>query len=288
MGKFWSYSWILVLFALTSCAEEAQEYKAKTIHLYSDFLSEADEVLFSKFERKERINVEVHRFPFDSLERLLTKEKWNAGIDMVLLSSPILLRQLADRKMFYVPKERDSLWVPLTCDPYVFYYPPADSLGQLRSYGQLFASDAYFMQVDTLKNESVLQPFYLGLNQLYTKISRSQLKKRVVSKDSVLDKNQSMVAIGLHSQFVFDNEHWVVYPDQFFRGAIANTNGLAMLKYGFNTDASIRLLEFCKNEKWKKSAAQQWNQFPILKERELDDLYLCPIVLMPNLEKAKE
>jgi len=118
---------------LNSCVlDEAKPAVHEKIILFTDVYCPADSLFIKEFEESKKISVQVVYQPQEEIARLVQKNKFNTGIDVLLLSSDSLRENLYNQSLFSQLRERDlfrnmdrqfnnnhHFWVPVCHDPLI-------------------------------------------------------------------------------------------------------------------------------------------------------------------------
>lgn len=129
---------IYVLFSglaigLNSCVlEEAKPSLHEKIVVYTDFYCPKDSLFIREFEQSKKVSVQVVYQTKDEIARSIQKNKFNTGIDVLLLSSDSLRENLYNQSLFSQLRGRSffrnmdrqfsnnhGYWVPICHNPLV-------------------------------------------------------------------------------------------------------------------------------------------------------------------------
>lgn len=95
MKKYTLFTSLLLFLFLSGCmVETAKKETSQTLTIYSDCLSKKDVKLFSKFQKKENITVNIHKFETDSLLNKIEREGYNCKADLVILNSMYSIQKI--------------------------------------------------------------------------------------------------------------------------------------------------------------------------------------------------
>jgi hypothetical protein len=262
-----------------SCAEEAPIFQSKEIHVYSDFLNESNGPIFQAFERKKRCTVVIHESSLEEIEALMEQKKWNCKIDMVFLSSTSFLDKLNKAKHLYFPKEHLKIWEPLSCDPYVLLYDTLSSTEIVTSYGRIYKDSTFYIDTHFIESDLLFLPFKQGMKELYSRFEKERLTAKITlpTPKNPKYKLATIHKLALRSQFYRNPSVRMVFPDQNYKGAIAKTNGAAVVKYAFNMELSIALKEFCHQKNWKKLLARTIKEIPYYEVLNQNEPLIYPV-----------
>lgn len=258
---------LLIVFVLNACTENAKPARKQFLHLYSDILTAQDIDLFRAFEKKWHISVKIHTLDFASILDKLQTDPLNAGIDAVLLNSPLDLQELDKAEFMYYPKNGlySGHWQNLTIDPYVFSFP-TDSSKQYSTYGQIIRDERAVVRFEQKEDARQIDLFLSQLHKIYPKYSNKKLRDKFLDLDTNLTEKSRPITVGPLSYL--SKKKNFVYPDQNFNGAFGIPTGLAVIRHSANRSNALLLFTHCQNTVWRKRFAARLKSFPILPEEE--------------------
>lgn len=118
---------IAFLFVFTGCSVETVP-KNKKVHLTiaSDYLQPSDTVLFSRLTDSLHLSLEIRKMSSDQLIGEVRNERFNTGIDLVMMRSAFDVNRLRRLNIFHplTTSQLRNRWkdhnvIPLAIDPYV-------------------------------------------------------------------------------------------------------------------------------------------------------------------------
>ncbi len=129
---------IYVLFSglfigLNSCVlDQAKPSVHEKVVVYTDFYCPADSLIIQEFEQSKKISVQIVYQTKDEIAKSIQKNKFNTGIDVLLLSSDSLRENLYNQSLFSQLRDRSffrnmdrqfnnnhGFWVPVCHDPLI-------------------------------------------------------------------------------------------------------------------------------------------------------------------------
>ncbi|MGJ8661684.1 MAG: hypothetical protein ACSHXL_06580 [Bacteroidota bacterium] len=245
-----------------ACVDTVEENDFQIVHVYTDIQDSLDSSLFNNFEKQSGIHVFVHRATAPYILNLIKTQKWQSEVDAVLLSNAMDLIELSDEGAFHRMNEIDEIdWQPLFSNPFVFSFPN-DTVPLFTSYGQLFRN--YKSRVDPkhIKSFEKWGNLIPGLKKNYLIYSLAEIQSKILYSDTLKGKDILNVEIAPFSHY--KDKSKIVFPDQFYKGAIGIIGGIGLIKQSKNRSNAILLFDYCQNTTWRKRLAKDIKLFPIL------------------------
>lgn len=265
---------IFVLFTglfmgLHSCVlDEAKPSAHEKVIVYTDVYCPADSMIIQEFEDSKKISVHVVYQTSAEIARIIQKNKFNTGIDVLLLSSDSLRENLYNQSLFSQLRDRSffrnmdrqfnnnhGFWVPVCHDP-LLLITEKDSVSNCTSLNwSRFGKDSinpritiesnrtsYLMKLSKTKFAS-LTANKGPLNSKYTISTLSQVAERS-NKDIHYDKSRCF--------------HYLVEKQRF----ITNFTSVSLYKYSRNKVASQQFVAFyCRFQHQIASSRNQLSTF---------------------------
>ncbi len=247
---------IYVLFSglfmgIHSCVlDEAKPSTHEKVIVYTDIYCPADSMIIREFENSKKISVHVVYKPSAEIARIIQKNKFNTGIDVLLLSSDSLRENLYNQSLFSQLRDRSffrnmdrqfnnnhGFWVPVCHDP-LLLITEKDSVSNCTSLSwSKFGKDSihpgitiesnrtsYLMKLAKSKFASLTENKG-PLNPKYTISTLSQVAEHS-NKDIHYDKSRCF--------------HYLVEKQRF----ITNFTSVSLYKYSRNKVASQQFVAF--------------------------------------------
>lgn len=277
---------LLSLILSVGCVSNVEPSRVQIIHIYSDVIGSKDDYLFYQFEKESKIDVRVHKLPFDSIFKLLYTKRYSTNIDMVLFSEPRHLGLLQKTDLLYAPQsDPDEYWQPIAIDPLVFKYT-TDTTQNFLTYGQIARSDNSFLVPSSLLRSTYMSEVLVHLSKIYPKYSQNDWQKKVLIGDSVPPKNVRLITWNFHSELKSSDFRYSLYPDQSFYGSVGKETGIAIVQNNPNLTNTLLLSEYCRRESWRKKLADRLGIFGLLSYEENRDRY--PFISQPETRTSKK
>ena len=127
------YVLLLSFLIMSSCTVEvAKKEDTQTLTIYSDCLSKRDIKLFSKFQKEEKIKVNIQKYDTDSLLTKIEREGYNCKADLIILNSLYSIQKIfykgllqpwtsetIDKKIPQHFRSKTNDWLGIGINPYV-------------------------------------------------------------------------------------------------------------------------------------------------------------------------
>ncbi len=280
MIQRFGYLLLLAAFAggLIGCVEKAKPSSHQVLRVYTDYSEKLDIHSFRAFGRKENIQIFIFHKTSEEIIQQINNNKWECGIDMVILENAMSLERLNHLGGIQAPKADTLYYQPILIDPYVFRFP-LDSVPQYSSYGQLFRSDFVKIDPKAIREKKEWANLMGGLIQKYPKIMQDSIYTKILFTDSVKGKEVKQLEILPYST-VLDKKK-IFFPDQYYKGAIGKIAGIAIIKQAkYNANAQL-LYNYCRQQSWRDKLAQKLGVFAYqdIKKTRANDILLYQEVI---------
>lgn len=282
-------AWILII-GFSSCnLEKARPDKNQQLILASDCLSAKDKALFRSFTKSTGIKIIIRTYTTDSLKTLLSNEKHNSEIDVVITSSVYDMNQLDQMNLLQrISNEDFSKTIParyasasnkfigIGVDPYILV-SLNDSLRKVRNYKDFTLKTKW---CTTLQSESDWYPFYapvvykLHPEKAYNSID--WIKNFLGNKQGVLQEGDSSTSCNVlltkHSTFKSDpiiqkskfKKGEIIFPNQLSGGSYYNLMCFGIVKQAKNYSNAIEFMNYLLIEAVNNRLNQKWQTFPVI------------------------
>ncbi len=258
------FCFIIVTMLISACGyEELTAEKKRTLSVASDYLTEADSVLFLGFTKKTGVKVKIIALELDSISMKVLSDPLNAGFDMIMVSDVRILKKLQSKKLLQkFSDELDSaqgnrFFLYTGIDPIVYYANRNLNVDSI-SYSDLSKS-LWYSSFDEI-----------GLNKLFNCIKKNnkwssresalwlhrveQKKMNFLEVDSLAP---SMFNVGFLSQFErtsqlkdsLYNFQYLFFPDQIQTGLLYNFYGSGIVYQSANFSAAMDLILYLSEVK---------------------------------------
>lgn len=231
--------------------DEAKPGVRQRIVFYSDSYCPADSLIIQEFEQKKHISVQVVYKTKDEIARLIQQDKFNTGIDALLLSSDSLRENLYNQSLFSQLKGRSffvnmnrqfnnnhSYWVPICHNPLVLATQKDSSANcQAINWGKL-SKDSIRPKIAIKSN---LNSYLLKLNKTSKFAAIGNTKNPLNPKYTIYTLNQ--IAELANKDLKFERSHcfYFLVENQRF---ITNFTSVSLYRYGRNKIAAQQFIEF--------------------------------------------
>lgn len=247
---------IYVLFSglfmgLHSCVlDEAKPSAHEKIIVYTDTYCPADSMIIQEFEDSKKISVHVVYQTSAEIAKTIQKNKFNTGIDVLLISSDSLRESLYNQSLFSQLRDRSffrnmdrqfnnnhGFWVPVCHDPLIFI-TAKDSAANCSSLNWTkFGKDSIRPEITLEAN----QASYLA------KLAKTKFASLVANKNPLNPKyvisTLSQVAERSNRDIQYDKSrcfHYLVENQRF----MTNFTSVSLYKYSRNKVASQQFVAF--------------------------------------------
>lgn len=238
--------------ALNSCVlDEAKPSVHEKIIVYTDTYCPADSLIIREFEQSKHISVQVVYQTQEEIAKSIQKNKFNTGIDVLLLSSDSLREDLYNQSLFSQLKghtyfrnmdrqfnNNHHLWVPLCHNPLILTTKKDSSSTCLPLNWSKFNKDSIRPKIEVKSN----------LNAYLMKLAKTEKFVRITKKNHTpiskygiytLDQLAKLSEKDIH--FNQDNCFYYLVEKQRF---MTNFTSVSLYKYSRNKVASEQFIEF--------------------------------------------
>lgn len=248
---------IYVLFSglfigLNSCVlDEAKPSIHEKIVVYTDFYCPADSLIIREFEQSKKISVQVVYQTQDEIAQLIRKNKFNTGIDVLLLSSDSLRENLYNQSLFSQLRGRiffrnidrqfnnnHGYWVPVCHNPLILVAEKDSSANCIAMNWNNFNKDSIYPKVAI---ESNVNSYLVKLKKTnkFSTIARGKTPNN--SKYSIYTLSQIAELSNRDFRYGQSNCFYYLVEKQRF---MTNFTSVSLYKYSRNKIASQQFIEF--------------------------------------------
>ena len=298
----------LGLLIFQSClVKDAKPSKKQYVTVYTDFLSDADRIIFKQFKKLERIDVYCKIFPADSILKIIQLEKYNSFADVILLHGADRLMRAGNMQLLrkierstinpnidlaYFSKNND--WCAISKSPIVMIYNRNLLNGDtIKFYNQI--NQPKWKGKVALQGTDNSTIKVLGISMLNLKSKKHQhfslnLSKQVQGRRGGNDLTQIKKINAVEAQLAFielsslvlANKQKdtlnkklyrnveVIFPSQTQKGTFYNITGAGIYKYARNAENATKLLQYLTSKKAQYAFASGRFEFPVLQEINAD------------------
>ncbi|AEA43044.1 hypothetical protein [Fluviicola taffensis] len=255
-----------VLILANSCmVEEAKPISHEKLIVYTDNYCPKDSIIIQEFEQLKHISVQVIFQSKNEIAQRIKKDKFNTGIDVLLLSSDSLREDLYNKSLFTAIQDRSifkninrqfhnnhGYWIPFSHNPLIMV-TPRDS-----------ASKCEPMNWSKFKNDSIKPKLSItsNLSSYLLKLNKTEKFALVESSKFPTNKNYSIYPL---DEFVeisdkdmrFSQKKCFYYLVEKQR-YLTNFTSISLYKYSRNKILSEQFIRFfCR---YQYQAASNRNQ----------------------------
>lgn len=242
-----------VLFsALHSCVlDEAKPSVHEKIIFYSDSYCPADSLIIQEFEEAKHISVQVVYKTKDEIAQLIRKNKFNTGIDVLLLSSDSLREDLYNQSLFSQLKGRSyfrnidrqfnnnhSYWVPICHNPLILATEKDSSSNCVAINWNKLGNDSVHPKIAI---ETNVNSYLMKLSKTAKFASIGKVKTPPHPKYTIYTLNQITEMSDKDIHFEKSRCFYYLVENQRF---ITNFTSVSLYKYSRNKVASQQFIEF--------------------------------------------
>ncbi|WP_343637442.1 hypothetical protein [Fluviicola sp.] len=242
----------VLLTGLHSCViDEAKPSVHEKVIVYTDVYCPADSLIIKEFEASGKISVQVVYQTTEEIAKMIRKNKFNTGIDVLLLSSDSLRESLYNQSLFSQLRDRSffrnmdrqfnnnhGFWVPVCHDPLILITPKDSAANCTAMNWDKFRKDSIRPKITIQSNESA----YLAKLEKTTKFA-SLVKSKAPVNPKCSITTLSQVA-ELSNKDLLSNQskcfHYLVENQRF----MTNFTSISLYKYGRNKVASQQFVAF--------------------------------------------
>ena len=243
-----------LLIGLNSCVlDEAKPSAHQKVVVYTDMYSPADSLIIREFEESRHISVQVVYQTTTEIAKTIQKNKFNTGIDVLLLSSDSLRESLYNQSLFSQLRDRSffrnmdrqfnnnhGFWVPVCHDPLILVSKKDSSANCTAFNWDKFQHDSVSIHPE-IAIESNRNAYLLKLKKTKKFAFLAEDKAPVRSKYSI--STLSQVAERSEKDIRYDKSncfHYLVEKQRF----MTNFMSVSLYRYGRNKVASQQFVAF--------------------------------------------
>ncbi|MGV3630633.1 MAG: extracellular solute-binding protein [Bacteroidota bacterium] len=298
-----AFYWLILWVLIQACTvNDAREPRHQYVNVFTDRITHQDSLLFKKFLQEEHIKVHVHHVQADSLLELVRSNKYNAGVDLILLGDYTKIYQLSSRNLFLhvksetlernidpVYRSRQGKWFALSKSALVVAYnKKVLSKDTITGYYDLihpkwkgkiaFQQSGHPTMVAFNRNirllmksdtDTFMYRFYAQRGLPYVENDVELLDKiRRQEAQLALVKLSALAQYQLPKNDRFDRSRLdvsVIFPNQRKRGCYFTISGGGVYRYAKNPIQAKKLLEFLSGRSSQYLFAEGRLEYPILK-----------------------
>lgn len=240
-----------LFFTLSACLDEAKPSVHEKIIFYTDTYCPADSAIINEFEQSRHISVQVVYQPQEEIAKLIQKNKFNTGIDVLLLASDSLRENLYNQGLFSQLKEHiyfrnidrqfnnnHHFWIPLCHNPLVLTCKKDSSAVCVPLNWNKMNKDSVRPGIEVKSNvNSYLMK--LAKTDKFAKITKANLKSVSGYRIYTLDQLAKLSEVNVH--FNQNNCFYYLVEKQRF---MTNFTSISLYKYSRNKTAAQQFIEF--------------------------------------------
>lgn len=240
-----------LFFTLSACLDEAKPSVHEKIIFYTDTYCPADSAIINEFEQSRHISVQVVYQPQEEIAKLIQKNKFNTGIDVLLLASDSLRENLYNQGLFSQLKEHiyfrnidrqfnnnHHFWIPLCHNPLVLTCKKDSSTVCAPLNWNKMNKDSVRPGIEVKSNvNSYLMK--LAKTDKFAKITKANLKSVSGYRIYTLDQLAKLSEVNFH--FNQNNCFYYLVEKQRF---MTNFTSISLYKYSRNKTAAQQFIEF--------------------------------------------
>lgn len=247
------YGIFSVLFmGLHSCMiDEAKPSAHEKVIVYTDIYCPADSLIIKEFEASGKVSVQVVYQPTEEIARTIQKNKFNTGIDVLLLSSDSLRESLYNQSLFSQLRDRSffrnmdrqfnnnhGYWVPVCHNPLILITPKDSAANCTAMNWDQFTTDSIRPKIAIQSNQ---RAYVEKLEKTAKFASLTKSKAPVNPKYSISTLSQ---VAELSNKDLISNQsrcfHYLVENQRF----MTNFTSISLYKYSRNKVAAQQFIAF--------------------------------------------
>jgi ABC-type Fe3+ transport system substrate-binding protein len=298
LKKFKSlFALCLFLVFLQGCQlENAKKLSHQYVNVYSDLNCHQDSLVYSLFEKQEKIKVYPHYLPTDSLVKLIEKNQFACGIDVILLSNVAKMKtfhlkehfvNLENEKFEIDVNYKNKTWIATSKSPLIFVYNKMYLQQNLPRYyadlsnptwkGKLTLTSSGNASWDVFEKSyrkiklSEIDSFFVKLKQN----SKNHLGTDFEALHKVRKGESQLTMVELSSFLEFKNlkkdssfastvrNLEVIFPSQHKKGVIYNVHTASIYRYAENYTNAEKLIQFILTKSNQYNWTVKRNTFPV-------------------------
>lgn len=237
---------------LNSCVlDEAKPSVHQKVVVYTDFYCPADSLIIREFEQSKKISVQVVYQTQDEIAQSIRKNKFNTGIDILLLSSDSLRENLYNQSLFSQLRGRSffrnmdrqfsnnhEYWVPICHNPLILVSKKDSSANCAPMNWGMFNKDSIRPKIAITSN----------LNSYLIKLKKTSKFSSIAGNSTFTHPNYSIYTLSQIAELADRNVHYdkskclyyLVEKQRF----MTNFTSVSLYKYSRNKVASQQFIEF--------------------------------------------
>lgn len=266
---------IYVLFSglfigLNSCVlDEAKPSAHEKIVVYTDLYCPADSLIIQEFQQSKNISVQIVYQTQDEIAKSIQKNKFNTGIDVLLLSSDSLRENLYNQSLFSQLRGRSffrnmdrqfnnnhGYWVPICHNPLILVTKKDSSANCIPMNWNKFKKDSIHAKIAV---ESNLSSYLMKLEKTNKFSAIAKNKAPMNSKYSIHTLSQIAAISDKDMHYEKSNCFYYLVEKQRF---MTNFTSVSLYKYSRNKVASQQFIAFyCRFQHQVASNRNQLSTF---------------------------
>lgn len=238
-------------FTLSACLDEAKPSAHEKIIFYTDTYCPADSAIINEFEQSRHISVQVVYQPQEEIAKLVRKDKFNTGIDVLLLASDSLREALYNQGLFSQLKghlyfrnmdrqfnNNHHFWIPLCHNPLVLVTKKDSSAACIPLNWNKLNKDSVHPGIEFKSN---IHSYLMKLSKTdkFSRFTKKNLRAVSPYRIYTLDQLAKMSEVDFH--FNQNNCFYYLVEKQRF---MTNFTSISLYKYGRNKTAAQQFIEF--------------------------------------------
>ncbi|MDR0801313.1 hypothetical protein [Fluviicola sp.] len=255
---------------LNACVlDEAKQSIHEKVVFYTDTYCPADSTIIQEFEQSRHISVQIVYQPQKEIAKLIQKNKFNTGIDVLLITSDSLRENLYNQGLFSQLKGRTAFrninrqfnnnhhfWVPLCHNPLVLTTKKDSSITCIPLNWNKLNKDSTHPKIEIQSNVSS----YLVKLSETDKFSWINRNLKAISSYRIYTLDQLAKLSEVNFRFNQNNCFYYLFENQKF---ITNFTSISLYKYSRNKVASQQFIEFYS--RYQYQVASNRNQLSTFK-----------------------
>lgn len=272
------FYWTLLIFLFSACSVPVAAPEDEPILVIAtDLTSPKDSVLFHSFEKKYGAKVEIRQMSADSLRKIFRKDRYNSGIDIVIMHRLYDMRKLTQQNIFEtieldeLPEENISnsqrTIFGIGIDPFVSI-TKRDFKWDINIYDDL--SKTMFINMLTTKSQAhFFAPFEQRMNRVKTFHRIEKILAKSVQPNA-FNRDSASVLLCAYSQYANrspEDSLWndftkVHYPNSKTSGVFYDLVSLGIVDQSSHYDLSIQFLNWISQKSTNKKFNELRGYFP--------------------------
>jgi ABC-type Fe3+ transport system substrate-binding protein len=276
--------------------ENAKKLSHQYVNVYSDLNCFQDSLVYSLFEKQEKIKVYPHYLSTDSLVKLIEQNNFACGVDVILLSNIAKMKtyklkehfaNLETEKFEIDENYKNKTWVATSKSPLVFVYNKMYLQQNLPRYyadlsnstwkGKIALTSSGNASWDVFEKSyrkiklTEIDSFFVKLKQnsnqqrgtdfeALHKVRKGELQLTMVELSSFMEfknlKKDSTFAVSVRNLDV-------LFPSQHKKGVIYNVHTASIYRYAENYTNAEKLIQFILTKSNQYHWAEKRNSFPV-------------------------